>query len=59
MMRARIAVEKKNERCVFELSESACNALSIRGALMFGERIGLTLMSDDPSPLGVRFNVDG
>jgi hypothetical protein len=56
---ARVAVVEDNERRFFDLGESASDPLGIGGTPMFGERFARVLVSDDPAPLGIRFNVNG
>jgi hypothetical protein len=49
---------EENERGMIALGESPGNAFSICGALVFGERLGLVVVADDPAPCGIRFHVD-
>jgi hypothetical protein len=55
---ARVAVVEENERGAIAFSESAGSVFSIRGASVFGERLGVVLVADDPAPGSIRFDVD-
>ena len=54
-MNARVAVVQEDGRCTFDVREMAGDALSICGAVMFGERFALVVVPDDPAPRSCRF----
>jgi hypothetical protein len=47
---ARVTVMQQEGRCTLEVSEFAGDALSVGGAVVFGEQFVLVVVPDDPAP---------